>query len=102
MATITINIPDKHAELVLEMLKKSSGKEIRLSSDLIEVDGKFNYNFKSDGETDLEFANRAMKSILLGIVEWGLLVKDSNRYKQELRYAQDSIAPVSVDMPNDL
>ena len=93
---ITITISDEYTDLVFEMLQKVSGKEIKLSSDLVEVDGSFSYDWLKEGEKPLDFSNRAIKSILSGIVKWGLLVKDTNRFKLDLQKKQEEIKPVSI------
>ena len=102
MAKITITIPNKHTDLVLEMLKKASGKTINLSCDLVEPNGTIEYDWQGDSEADLAFAKRAIRSILYGITKWGVEVKDTNRYKQDLRDKQEEVTPVTINVPDDI
>lgn len=102
MAKITITIPDEHTDLVLEMLRKASGKTINLSCDLVEPNGTIEYDWQEDSETDLAFAQRAIRSVLLGIVKWGVVVKETNRYKQDLRDKQDEVTPITVNVSDDI
>ena len=102
MAQITITIPDEHVPLVLEMLKKSSGKTISLSNQYVSPTGSIFYDFKSDDETNLQFSKRAVLSILKGFIKWGIAVKEEHRYAMDLEDAKDALEPITVDMPEDV
>jgi len=99
---ISFEIPESRKDLVLEMLKKSSGKVVTLSSDLVDSQGNFNYSWKGEEESEEDFVLRSIQSIIEGVVKWGLLVKDTNRFNLELESKRKEVVPIVVDIPPNL
>lgn len=102
MINIKIKVPNKYEDLFIKMLKKTSGKSVTLSSDLVNINGKFQFDWKDDNESNQEFTDRAIRAILFGIVEWGQLVKETHRYNIEIQHSTELVNPITVIIPEDI
>lgn len=99
---VVIKIPDTQVALVVEMLRKASGKTINLSSDLVEAQGNITFAWKAEDEADVAFITRALKELLLGVVRWGIRVKDTNRYRLECKKIISTVPKIKDSLPDDL
>ena len=97
---ITLTVPTAHASRVLNDLKTLSGKNIDLMVHGEDFDGNWSFVIAAQetGETDKQFAGRAIRETVKALVRLVDYAEDHKRYSTEVA----AIAPPVQDVPDEI
>lgn len=97
---LQITIPEIHTARVLAAINTLAGKYLMFETDSPDWRGRISYSYsaKGAGETNRDFATRAIRETIKAMVRMVDLAEDEERY----RAAIATVPPPVQDVPDDI
>ena len=96
--TLQLTIPDQYITRVLNAFETLADKDIIVVVESEKAQFSYNYESKQQGETNRDFADRAIKECIRSIVRVADYIIDKERYDAEVT----NISPAGQDVPDDI